>query len=420
LEALIISLIMSELLLVNTFCHSKFLSFETGLLVFDSTFAKNKTQTFEPMKKGIFAITMLSFNLAYSQVGIGTQNPDKSSILHLDVSSMPVNGKKGFLGPKVALASRTDQTTIPIPAVGLLVWNLGTAGLATEGFHFWNGTEWRMLASSSAISPNISSIDCTNAYFNPPQFTANAPYTGVMVVPYKGGNGGSYPSGTPIASTGNTGLTATLRTGTLTNGDGELVYDLVGTPAQSSPNTAYFPISFLGQNCTAGLSGDLLRIGETIGYFNKIQQTVMTNYGTAPTTSYASYFLTDLPVIEGIRLDLRRVTNGATYSAIFTNTTSAPISLRWQVDTGGSNAAAGNLMTLTPGQVKNVSGDGSTPIGDNATIGWNTTFPAVAKFNIVINNTRWYRVEYYCASDNSTTPTASDYHNIRMSIERLQ
>lgn len=68
------------------------------------------------------------------KVGIGTANPDASSILNLDVTSLPSNDKKGFLGPKVALNSPTDITTIPSPAVGLLVYNTGTGTLATSGY----------------------------------------------------------------------------------------------------------------------------------------------------------------------------------------------------------------------------------------------------------------------------------------------
>lgn len=69
-------------------------------------------------------------------VGIGTSSPDNSAILNLDVSSLPANGKKGFLGPKVGLTSNTDVTTIPSPAVGLMVYNEGTSGLTFEGYLF--------------------------------------------------------------------------------------------------------------------------------------------------------------------------------------------------------------------------------------------------------------------------------------------
>lgn len=93
---------------------------------------------------------MLLLNvMLLAQVGIGTNSPNSSAILDIDVSSLPANNKKGFLGPRVALASNTDQTTIPSPEIGLLVYNLGTGGLTTEGYLFWNGTEWRRLNSLS-------------------------------------------------------------------------------------------------------------------------------------------------------------------------------------------------------------------------------------------------------------------------------
>lgn len=69
-------------------------------------------------------------------VGIGTLAPDSSAIL--DIYS-PV---KGLLIPRVNLTSVTDVTTIPDPALSLLVYNLGGSGLSTAGFFYWNGTQW--------------------------------------------------------------------------------------------------------------------------------------------------------------------------------------------------------------------------------------------------------------------------------------
>ncbi|MDQ0068155.1 hypothetical protein [Chryseobacterium lathyri] len=56
-------------------------------------------------------------------VGIGTIAPNTSSALEVN------SANRGFLPPRVTLTSATDATTIPTPATGLTVYNLGNAAL---------------------------------------------------------------------------------------------------------------------------------------------------------------------------------------------------------------------------------------------------------------------------------------------------
>jgi len=70
-------------------------------------------------------------------------------------------------------------------------------------------------------------------------------------VPYTGGNGGYYAAQT-TASTGVTGLTATLSQGVLINGAGSLNFTISGTPV--SAGNAIFTISVGGQSCSFTLS----------------------------------------------------------------------------------------------------------------------------------------------------------------------
>ena len=70
------------------------------------------------------------------------------------------------------------------------------------------------------------------------------------VFTYTGGNGGAYPAQS-IASTGVTGLTATLASGTFANGSGSITYTISGTPSGSG--VAQFAITVGGQGpCTWG------------------------------------------------------------------------------------------------------------------------------------------------------------------------
>ena len=78
---------------------------------------------------------------AMSQTGIGTTTPNASA--KLDVFSH----NKGFLPPRVSLSSVTDQSTIPSPAVGLLIYCKGDAGLSA-GYYYWNGNSWATIATA--------------------------------------------------------------------------------------------------------------------------------------------------------------------------------------------------------------------------------------------------------------------------------
>ena len=94
------------------------------------------------MKKLIVLfILVLTFNFLNAQTGIGTTTPNASA--KLDVTAT----NKGFLPPRVSLTDIFDQTTIPSPATGLLVYCKGDAGLAA-GYYFWNGAVWATIATA--------------------------------------------------------------------------------------------------------------------------------------------------------------------------------------------------------------------------------------------------------------------------------
>jgi len=207
----------------------------------------------------IVLVLLTGSNMAYSQnqkVGVllasdGTVTPVTADTIRKSALITMNSTNKGFLPPRVALASNTDTVTIAKPAKGLLVYNLGTAGLPYVGYVFWNGTEWRSLDNSTTANAVIATIDCNNATLSPSALTAGIAYTGYISVPYTGGNGAIYLSdGIAIPSTNNTGLTATLQPGQLTYGTGTLTYLVTGTPSQSTPNLAYFDLSKSTQTTT--------------------------------------------------------------------------------------------------------------------------------------------------------------------------
>ncbi len=88
----------------------------------------------------------------YSQVGIGTTNPDASSILDLKSSN------SGLLIPRISLTSTTDITTIPNPANALLVYNNSTTSDVTPGFYYWD-TKWNRMSSGSGSADTHWKLD---------------------------------------------------------------------------------------------------------------------------------------------------------------------------------------------------------------------------------------------------------------------
>jgi uncharacterized protein (TIGR02145 family) len=94
---------------------------------------------------------------------------------------------------------------------------------------------------------SITSLNCAGSV-NQGTLTSGQPANGVSSsVPYSGGNGGTH-NGQTVSSTGVTGLTATLTSGTFASGSGSLNYVISGTPANSG--SARFALNIGGQSCT--------------------------------------------------------------------------------------------------------------------------------------------------------------------------
>jgi hypothetical protein len=70
-------------------------------------------------------------------VGIGTEDPDPSSVLEV------AGTEKGVLIPRIALTSSTDISTIVTPALSLLIYNTANTATIGIGFVFWDGSVWK-------------------------------------------------------------------------------------------------------------------------------------------------------------------------------------------------------------------------------------------------------------------------------------
>lgn len=74
-------------------------------------------------------------------VGIGTENPDASTVLEV------AGTDKGVLIPRIGLTSSTDTSTIADPAVSLLIYNTNDSATLDIGFVFWDGSEWKSVCA---------------------------------------------------------------------------------------------------------------------------------------------------------------------------------------------------------------------------------------------------------------------------------
>jgi uncharacterized protein (TIGR02145 family) len=105
--------------------------------------------------------------------------------------------------------------------------------------------------SVQSVSGNITALNCASAT-NTGTLTAGTAAGGVSAsVPYTGGNGGAH-NGQTVTSTGVTGLTATLTSGTFASGNGSLTYTITGTPSASG--TASFVLNIGGQTCLLNIN----------------------------------------------------------------------------------------------------------------------------------------------------------------------
>jgi formylglycine-generating enzyme required for sulfatase activity len=150
----------------------------------------------------------------------------------------------------------------------------------------------------------ISTLNCSGAS-NSGNLIAGSSVTGVSsTVPYTGGNGGTH-TGQTVNSTGVAGLTATLSSGTFTNGSGSLGYSITGVP--SGPGTASFVLNIGGQQCILNRIVSL-----PVGMIAILNCAGASNFGNLIAGNTASGVTSSVPYSGG---------NGGTYGGQTINST---------------------------------------------------------------------------------------------------
>jgi hypothetical protein len=168
---------------------------------------------------------------------LGGGNGDPSAVLDLQSSN------KGLLISRMTSAQRS---AIANPEEGLMIFNT-TLGCIEVNVGSSANPDWNCLSAAS----KAAMLDCAGVVHTGLVVTGSAASGVSFAIPYTGGNGGFYGN-QAVASTGVTGLTASLLAGSLASGIGSLTYSVSGTP--SGAGTASFALSIAGHRCTISLS----------------------------------------------------------------------------------------------------------------------------------------------------------------------
>ncbi|MEF9478791.1 hypothetical protein OWR28_14705 [Chryseobacterium sp. 1B4] len=202
--------------------------------------------------------------MSYGQVGINNVTPKTT----VDMTSKTTDGSasEGLLIPRVtgnqlktaeasgAYGSDQHATLAFVTAAPDTNNRTGQVeGMDASGFYYFDAgsNRWVKMISSGTSTAALTQLLCstsTNIGF----LEATSPASGVSVtIPYNGGNSGVY-SALNVPSIGVTGLNAVLPSGTLNNGSGSLVFNIVGTP--SAAGTATFNVDLGGETCGFSLT----------------------------------------------------------------------------------------------------------------------------------------------------------------------
>lgn len=191
--------------------------------------------------------------------------------------------------------------------------------------------------SSTSTSATVAILDCNSVKF-PNVLTIGVQVTNITItIPYTGGNGGAY-SAFSVISTGVVGLTATANASNVTNGNGNLVLTINGTP--TSTGTANFLVNFGGQSCSFTAIVNSLSSLATISTLNCSNSIIN---GTLVYGTNSTNILLSVPYTGG---------NGGAYSALSINSTGVT-GLTATANIGNVANGSGNIVFTINGTPNN-------------------------------------------------------------------
>ncbi|MBP2617308.1 hypothetical protein [Chryseobacterium jejuense] len=183
------------------------------------------------MKKNVLLLITLSLSvLSFAQVGIKQNNPNLSSDLELGSTN------------KTLLLNRVPNTAaVANPVNGMMIYDQTEQCVKAYQNGKWSKCLGKGLIGKKALTSTVSLL-CTSATLSPNP-VAGQSFKGTLIIPYTGGNGGSYEA----QSIQNNGLIATLPAGNFVVGNGSLQYSVTGTPDRTGNIT--FNTNIAGNSC---------------------------------------------------------------------------------------------------------------------------------------------------------------------------
>ena len=184
----------------------------------------------------LLILLLLSPVIVSAQVGIGTTSPDASAKLQIDATT------QGLLPPRVSLTATNAASPVTTPAVGLLVYNIASAGTGSTavspGYYYYSGSAWVRLIGPTDKAANVTGIvDITNGGTG--QTTSNDALNALL--PSQTGNADKIlkTDGTNTSWATNVALTSAVL-GTFPTGSGS-GYNGNSTAAQATGATITLP-----------------------------------------------------------------------------------------------------------------------------------------------------------------------------------
>jgi uncharacterized protein (TIGR02145 family) len=226
--------------------------------------------------------TNVSSNIPYTEGNGGTHNGQ--TVTSTGVTGLTATLNAGVFANGAGILSYTITGT---PA------SSGTANFALN----IGGKTCTLTRIVNLPIGTISSLSCANASNNGTLTQGSIAISVNSSIPYTGGNGGTY-NGQTVSSTGVTGLTATLSSGIFSNGTGNLIYSISGTPLAGG--TASFALNIGGKSCT------LTRTVLLLGTISSLNCAAAVNSGLLVQGTLASNTSSNIPYTGG---------NGGVYSA---------------------------------------------------------------------------------------------------------
>lgn len=185
------------------------------------------------IKKLMTGLLLTASTIAFSQVGIGTVTPHASADLELGS-----NNKALYLN-RVA-----NTAAVANPQPGMIIYDLESKCVKAYQSNPAAWSDCLIGGDGGVLEGSITSLNCAAAVFLPASATQGQAYTGTLKIPYTGGNGGVYPANSVTIN----GLTFSLPLGVFATGNGELTYNITGTPVAAG--TTLVSITAGGQSCS--------------------------------------------------------------------------------------------------------------------------------------------------------------------------